>query len=178
MSDPTTPDIKYIHIQWQGPLSLADVLNLTNEQKDYGVYQIYMAHPLYGRSALTYVGRSARRSFGIRFKDHRSWIEANADGNKAEIYVGRLFDEMPPTSDKAWEELIIAAERLLIYAHAPASNSSGLNVEFDESYYNVHILNWGNYGQLQPEVSGARWSKRFWDKANFRTYKTPIEPAL
>ncbi len=62
------------------------------------------------------------------------------------------------------EQTIDRAERLLIYAHTPAYNGQKNTVNEPSEYENLHILNWCNYRDLLPEVSGRRWTDRkLWD---------------
>ena len=52
-------------------------------------------------------------------------------------------------------------ERLLIFAHRPAHNASGLYRLDDPNLESLHVFNWGARGDLLPEVSGARCVLRF-----------------
>jgi hypothetical protein len=159
-----------IHISWEGPVSLQAAQNLNDWSRDFGVYQVYGAHPVYGPNVLLYIGRSEKRSFGERFREHQCWLDSNQDKNQLQIYVGRLHTYNSTPDNQEWERQIREAESLLIYAHGPTANSSGLNATLGEDYFNLHILNWGQYKALLPEVSGARYSTKFWDKAGFKPY--------
>ena len=146
-----------IHIDWSGPHTFAEVASFDGPT-DYGIYQVYGAHHVYGSDALLYIGKAPEQTFAVRFSQHR-WCPGNHDSARLQIYVGRLFGDRPrdiPT----WESHIDMAERLLIQAHNPAINSQkelvrGLDLA------RVHVLNWSQYRDLLPEVSGARWSSRF-----------------
>ena len=59
---------------------------------------------------------------------------------------------------------------MLIVAHWPAGNSSGLNVFLGEEYHDTHILNWGSYRNLLPEISGSRYSDRFASAEDYATF--------
>ena len=130
---------------------------------DYGVYQIYGCHPVYGSDALGYIGMVSEQTFGVRFEG-RERLSRNvwADNfSRHRIYVGRIHitvDESRPP-DPEWGELIVVAERLLIAGHAPAWNARGvgeLKPDEWERFGRFHVLNWGQYARLLPEVSGAR----------------------
>jgi hypothetical protein len=54
---------RIIHIDWEGPVTLEDAWKLVGPT-DYGVYQIYGGHPVYGNSALLYIGCSVHQYFG------------------------------------------------------------------------------------------------------------------
>lgn len=45
-----------IQILWDGPYSITDLVKLKNEEIDYGIYQIYGNHPVYGNDVLLYIG--------------------------------------------------------------------------------------------------------------------------
>ena len=153
---------KHIHVLWQGPYTY----KVTRKMKgtaDYGVYQIYGCHPVYGSDALAYIGMAREQTFGVRF-EHRERISRDiwADNwGHHRIYLGRIHktvDESHPL-DPEWGELIVVAEKLLITGHAPAWNSQGLgDLKPDEweRFGKFHVFNWGQYAQLLPEVSGAR----------------------
>jgi hypothetical protein len=147
-----------IHIQWSGPYPLARIGEFTGAS-DYGIYQVCGKHPVYGSSALLYLGKAQEQTFGVRLQQEgwHGWQETN--GN-IEIYLGHLSCSTTP-DNTAWSEEIARAERLLIYAHRPAHNASGLYRNSDPEVGSLHILNWGERGCLLPEVSGARWSERF-----------------
>ena len=89
------------------------------------------------------------------------------DADRVTVYVGRLVGSESPDIPM-WEDLIGKVERLLIYVHTPAYNSSGLNTLPPVDLEDVHVLNWGNYRSLLPEVSGRRWAPGS-DKAENKT---------
>jgi len=151
--------LKVIHIEWEGPFVLEQLSSLKNEEIDYGVYQIYGSHPVYGSDVLLYIGKADGQTFGVRIKQEYRW-EYNEDTKNIKIYVGRLAGSTTPDDDE-WSEQIDLCERLLIYAHGPAYNSRGLNTIPDQRLMNTHVLNWGCYRNLLPEVSGARWTSKY-----------------
>ena len=166
----------HIHIDWTGPFSYDDALNLKNNQKDYGVYQIYGTHPIYGGGVLIYIGKADRQTFGLRLQQEQHW-QFTADAAKLEVYVGRLAGyDGTPNSDE-WSSQITTAERMLIVAHWPAGNSSGLNVILNEEYHDTHILNWGAHRSLLPEVSGSRYSNRYESGEGYATFEMPLDKA-
>ncbi|MGD6942467.1 hypothetical protein ACQCT6_10540 [Cytobacillus gottheilii] len=146
---------KIIQLQWEGPYNLDQLPILTNEEIDYGVYQIYGKQPIYGHDVLLYLGQANEQTFGKRIAQER-WRDTN-DSNNHKIYVGRIIGETKP-SNLEWFEEITLAEQLLIAVHKPAFNSKSLFANFNLKLQNIHILNWGNYRDLFPEVSGLRWS--------------------
>ena len=165
-----------IRITWEGPYSLADIgyneeeekyniknSKLNDKKVDYGIYQIYGFHPVYGDNALLYIGQAKDQTFAKRLSQE-GW-EYNADFKNIQIYVGRLFaDEQPSATE--WNKLIDIAEKMLIYAHAPAMNSSNIvNVSKDKKFLkkceNIRIFNYDQCRSLFPEISGEMWIKEY-----------------
>jgi hypothetical protein len=170
--------IDNIRIEWDGPYTLKDIgydeekedykgkINpfLSNEYEGYGVYQVYGCHPIYGNDVLLYIGQAAKQTFSKRLSQE-SW-EYNIDSKNIKFYVGRLFAEKQPSSEDAWDNMIDIAERMLIFAHEPARNSSNIltisrnKAKLDE-FKNIRIFNYDNYRSLMPEISGELWVKGF-----------------
>lgn len=161
---------KIIHIYWQGPLQLAEIKSMNNESHDYGVYQIYGTHRVYGMNTLLYIGMASQQTFSTRI-GQEGWDIWEFNEGKVEIRLGRLYGEQTP-SDKQWEKQIDLAEVLLINAHKPAHNASNvgdLSPLRDKALRNVHLLNWDDFGALLPEVSGDRWTDK-WVSDKFEVY--------
>jgi len=151
---------------------------MQNGPTDYGIYQIYGAHHVYGSDALLYIGLAERQTFSTRLSQHR-WCHVNHDAGRLQFYVGHLFGG-PTPDDPTWCDFIRLAERLLIHAHKPAENAQKEIAALDEDLWHVHVLNWSQYRDLMPEVSGARWSTRFDDlpcKPHFSTDDHVSAPA-
>ena len=159
---------KQIHLLWQGPHELDAILEMTGPT-DRGVYQVCGSLPAYGWDALGYIGKAQDQSFADRLRRRVDnlrdpWAENSAD---TRIYTGRIHGiegEGPDLKERG--ELIAAAERLLIAAHSPAWNSQGVTeLKPEESGYgHFHVFNWGQYGRLLPEVSGARYGYTVWNR--------------
>jgi hypothetical protein len=149
-----------IQIDWDGSYPIDEIDKLNDGKRDYGVYQVYGTHPVYGSNVLLYIGKTDQQTFGVRIKEER-WDDPyyTCDYRRIEIYVGRFAGESPPSDDQ-WSRQIDLAGRLLIVAHSPSynlqgSNSTSSSVD-DSDLENIHVLNWGAYKNLLPEVSGAR----------------------
>lgn len=142
-----------VDLDWEGPFQLDELHKVNDYSKDYGIYQIYGFHPVYGCNVLLYIGLAAKQTFCQRIKQE-GW-EANKDPRNIEIYVGRLCGDTPPVEQ--WERLISQVEKLLIFSHTPASNQSNIGTIPFESLKDLHIINWGNHRSLASEVSGLRW---------------------
>ncbi|MBC5852933.1 hypothetical protein H8Q88_18790 [Vibrio metschnikovii] len=154
-----------IHIDWSGSYTLDELKGLTSSS-DYGIYQIYGTHPVYGSDVLLYIGKADYQTLGVRIPQHDKWAYTS-DVNNIRVYIGRLGSNLQ-VSESEWSKLIDLAERLLIYTHKPAYNSSCLN-SVDKVPIIVHVFNWGNYRSLLPEVSAFRYLAT--DEEHFPTYK-------
>ena len=157
-----------VHIQWSGPYSFVEASRFQDLRMDYGVYQFCGPHTVYGRDVLLYLGKAARQTFGVRIQQEgwERWQEANGS---VRVFLGRLSAGSTPQND-LWNREIDLAERLLIQAHRPAHNASGLYRTRDPDIERLHVLNWGDRGALLPEVSGARWSARFASIPGYAAY--------
>ena len=143
--------MQQVNIEWQGPLAMDDAKTL-HSSSDYGIYQIYGNHPIYGMGVLLYIGKAQDQTFGRRLSQHcpELWV-----GTSTSVFVGRLA--VCETGDNDWGELISRVEKLLIYAHAPSWNST--NIQDFKGVGELHILNWRDYGSLLPEISTERWDQ-------------------
>jgi|ERR1035441_10540033 hypothetical protein len=156
-----------IHIEWDGPHRLDAVGSLVG-LADFGVYQIYGGHPVYGNSALLYIGLAAAQHFGHRIPQEQQWLD-NRDAGRVEVYVGRLSGSQTPDR-RIWRKHIKLAERLLIYAHSPPMNAQKRLARLEPALRFVRVLNWVKHRDLLPEVSGARWAWREDDFPNYHQY--------
>jgi hypothetical protein len=164
----------FVHIDWSGPHNLNDIASL-NGDTDYGIYQIYGAHPVYGSDVLLYIGLAAQQTFAVRLSQHHAGCNSNPDAGRVQIYIGRLWGTSTPDSD-TWERHIALAERLLIYTHQLAENAQKELKAMEPALRHVHVINWHRYRDLLPEVSGACWTERFADVQTYRHFGTP-DPA-
>lgn len=162
-------DEKIINVKWDGPHT-SETLGRLQGPTDYGVYQIYGGHPVYGSNVLLYIGKAAAQTFGVRVAQE-GWA-SNRDGRKVEIYVGRLSGPSTPP-DEEWVADIDLVESLLIYAHAPAYNSKNIKSIADEKLRHIHVLNWGTHRDLVAEVSGARWTSLDNEFPDYPPYEVP-----
>jgi hypothetical protein len=152
-----TVNEKLIHIEWEGPYSLKAVKSLTGDS-DFGLYQVYVCHPVYGPGVLAYIGLACDQTFSARIGQHDWGSGSENDPNKVEVYVGRLKGDNTP-SRQQWNDDIKLAEKLLIHSHGPAYNSTHImDCEADPKVRNIRVLNWGAVRSLHREVSGLVWT--------------------
>ncbi|WP_406944464.1 hypothetical protein ACJA3J_14925 [Halobacillus sp. SY10] len=161
---------RVIEVEWEGPYSLTTLKNekaLHNNETDYGIYQVYGRHPLYGGSVLLYIGKADMQTIGKRVLQE-GWEYEN-DASSIRVFAGRFIGVKTPKEEE-WSSEIDLAERLLIYVHKPAHNSKSLYTIPDIKLQNIHILNWGDHCDLLPEVSGYRWTSKL-DGQEFDFYR-------
>lgn len=147
-----------IHIFWEGPFTIEEISDLNNDDSDYGVYQVYGNHPLYGNSVLLYIGQANSQVFSKRLKQE-NWLYEN-DPYNTQFYVGRLAGHKF-VSEEEWGKKIDQAEKLLIFSHLPCYNTSNTKSIPEEHVLSNHIYSWGSYRSLFPEVSGKRYTSNF-----------------
>ncbi len=113
--------ITVIHILWEGPFSIRTALDRRLEN-DYGLYQIYGTHPIFGQDALLYIGQANGRTFFGRLP----WYEGHWEQREPdhyEVYLGRLGG-WQPIDDSRWGTLIDNAEAIAVFNASPPYNRS------------------------------------------------------
>lgn len=143
---------RYIHINWEGPITLEEALS-KQHAGSCGLYQYYGTHPVYRENALLYIGKTVESNIAARLGMH---VHHYWSSTPTLIHVGSVVSE-ERLDDAEWSRQIALAESLLIYTHSPAWNSSNIKSIDYALFDDIHIFNWGNRGQLLPEVSYARW---------------------
>ena len=159
-------NMRVIHLLWEGPTSLKELVENDKEppskKVDKGLYQVYGSHPVYGPKVLLYIGMTCE-TFAQRLREHYAeWRNIGVpDYLTLDVYLGRLMRQSKDHTPTDWSDQIKRIEKLLIFAHAPAWNSSSINTGPDQEIKNLHVLNWGQRGSLLPELTGAYWSSRY-----------------
>ena len=143
--------MRTVRIEWEGPLSLDEVKELSDED-DYGLYQIYGTHIVYGANVLLYIGKAEGLTFSQRLSQHREWL---SEEEGVSIRIGRIseedYDHDPPDwSD--WREVLRDAEALTIHWHSPAYNSSNIETYNGQQ---LTVVNRGERGDLCARLSVA-----------------------
>ena len=137
-----------VTVDWAGPFAIDEVLPMTKVD-DYGLYQIYGNHTVYGAGSLLYIGETDK-TFGQRFADHKSeWLQ---DEGGVFIHVGRIVSDYDEYDRK---QLIKDTEALTINKHLPARNSN--NIDRYKGRL-LKVVNTGEYGSLQAEYASRKRS--------------------
>ncbi len=140
-----------IHIIWEGPYTYEDAIKL-NSESDYGLYQFYGDHIMYGNDTLLYLGKAEKQTFGQRISQHNfhQWTSSCST-----IYIGKIASNVVLDVSE-WRSQIDLSERIILQSHAPTFNSASLN-NINHSGEDTRVLNWGKRKRLLPEVSISRW---------------------
>lgn len=153
-------NIRVYHLWWEKK-RYEDYEEL-NGENHRGLYQIYADHPVYGRNCLIYIGQTQEQTFAQRLNKHNDFIDTHF--KNFGLYIGMLIERDDIVKTK-YKEIIDEIEMLLINAHCPAYNSNEIkNIVNNNEYSNTIVLNWNDYGSLLPEVSGLRFSSKYWDR--------------
>ena len=134
--------MRTIRVEWEGPLTVDEVLKLGDRNRDFGLYQIYGRHIIFGLNSLLYVG-STDKTFSQRLRDHDvKWL---ADEESVFIHIGRINKEDYKVDR---QNVIKDTEALTIYWHSPPYNSRNI-----ETYkgQRLRVVNIGKPGSLDIE---------------------------
>ena len=134
--------MRTVRVKWEGPLTVEEVLEMKLGHKDFGLYQIYGRHIIFGLNSLLYVG-STDETFSQRLMSHR-WL---AHEESVFIHVGRINKEDYEADRK---QIIEDTEALTIYWHSPPYNSRNIDTYNGQS---LRVVNIGKPGSLDAEFS-------------------------
>ncbi len=150
--------MRSVRVEWEGRFSIKEVLKLNDQDDDYGLYQIYGRHIIFGANSLLYIGKAEAVTFSQRFNQHCSeWL---LEETGVSIRVGRIvsedYDDDPPDWPD-WRKVLRDAEALTIYWHSPPYNSTNIN---DYKGQHLKVVNKGERGALVAEyISDKRKSQ-------------------
>lgn len=162
--------MKYIKIKWEGPFNQSEILNSDNEKgkQNYGIYQIYGNHKIYGKNVLLYIGKAQAQTFGIRIPQHIDWFYW--EDIELKFYLGKICkhdNEIDYEDYEDWDKQINCAEKTLIHYCQPAWNSSGLNTNSSTDYFEEFIIfNFGKKIDLPDEIVVCSEKKKVFDNDN------------
>jgi len=164
-------NMNVVHLLWKEFEWNDDVYTKFNSKEDYGIYQIYGDHPVYGENSLLYIGKARYETYSARFKKHDDFNE-NHISKFSRLHLS-YFCETEDTNYDNWGDYIDTVENILINAHFPAYNSQNIKkpIEIKKSEKEFIILNWEKRGKLLPEVSSLRYSYYYYDKKNLNLDK-------
>jgi hypothetical protein len=114
-------NIEIVHLEWKEFPFNDDIYNNFNGKSDYGIYQIYGDHPVYGENILLYIGKAQDQTYSQRLNGHNDFNETHIPKFRR-IHLS-YFYKTDDVNYKNWGESIDIVERLLINSHFPAYNS-------------------------------------------------------
>ena len=145
--------MRSVRVEWEGPFSIEEVLELDNRNKDYGLYQIYGRHVIFGAGSLLYVGET-NQTFGQRFTKHTEWLE---EEEGVFIHAGRIVNEDYNACNR--KQVIEDTEALTIYWHSPPYNSDHIQRYKRQP---LRVVNLGKRGSLDKEYSSSNRKRWGW----------------
>jgi len=153
------------HLYWKEYDWNNDVMTRFNSSTDYGVYQVYGDHPVYGANTLLYIGKVKDETYSQRMKGHADF-DASQVSRFSKLYLA-YFCKVDDLNEANWGNAIDIVEKTLIKAHSPALNSKEVMGFLDKNTPNILIYNWGARGKLLPEVSTLRCSEFYHDSGSY-----------
>lgn len=165
--------VNIIQVEWDGPfLYETDCAKFQNDETDYGLYQIYGTHSIFGSDSLLYIGKAQEQKLANRLSQHKHWLEK--EHGKIEVYVGRLGGGSSEIEDAQWSREINVAERLLIYNCAPPYNTTNLsdfgNIGNTVDIIGTIVVNYGIRHRLPFEVSTFLRDGEFYKNEGWKRY--------
>jgi hypothetical protein len=154
--------VEIVHLLWKEYEWNDNVFTKFNSKNDYGIYQIYGDHPVYGENTLLYIGKARKQTYSVRLEQHNDLIESHISKFR-KLYLS-YFCNTEDINYKNWGDYIDFSEKLLINSHFPAYNSQDIKGVIDKDFFKneILILNWEERGKLLPEVSSLRYSYYYW----------------
>ena len=148
--------MRSVRVEWEGPFSIDQVLELDDEDEDCGLYQIYGRHIIFGGGSLLYIGMTIS-TFSQRFTEHIVWLE---EEEGVFIHIGRIVSEdyaYDPPYWSDWQKVLEDTEALTIYWHSPPYNSQHIQRYKRQP---LKVVNLGKRGSLDKEYSSS--NRRRW----------------
>lgn len=159
--------VDIIEIEWLGPFDYNTALETVNNiQTDYGLYQIYGTHSVFGSDSLLYIGKAQEQKIATRLWQHEKWLKK--EHGEIKIYVGRVGGVIQPTDSNQWGQEIDFAERLLIYNCAPPYNTTNLT-DFGQ-VADTFVINYGKRHRLPFVVTTFSRDGDFYNNGEWRKY--------
>jgi hypothetical protein len=142
--------VTVIDIVWEGPIPF-DHVTKAQDGHDYGVYQVYGTHTVFGPDSLLYIGLAEQQRFGTRVPIHIKWTEWQS--SPTNVYLGRLAGKEPidESRHEEWSEMISRAEDLLIYYCSPPYNSH--QIQTIPTHPPTVLLNYRHHHRLPAVIS-------------------------
>lgn len=143
--------MRSVRVEREGPLPPDRVLRLNDRIEDFGLYQIYGRHIIFGPGSLLYIGET-NQTFGERFTEHLAWLE---EEEEVFIHVGCIVSKDYKQYERT--KILKDTEALTIKWHSPPYNSRNI-----ETYngQRLKVVNQGERGSLVKQYRSRdrkRW---------------------
>ena len=159
-------EITKIEIWWKGPFTVEEACKFDSQHTDFGIYQIYGTHNIFGPNSLLYIGKAADQTFAARIKQH-PWLTWEA--SDINIYIGKVGGLGKDHSDnETWVREISEAELLLINYCSPPRNAQ--NIKSYGKIHNTLVLNFDKRNRIPREVSTLYNESEFWENREWNVY--------
>lgn len=152
--------MKKIEINWEGPFSIKNIEKFDTDI-DYGIYQLYGTHNIFGPNTLLYIGQANELDFSTELAQQKDWFEW--EYSEIEIFIGRLGGVTKKKYDELEKEIFEALVLLIYYSSPP------YNIHYLDDYGDIEdtlVLNFGKKNRLPLEISTYWNDSEFWDKNN------------
>jgi hypothetical protein len=160
-------EVTIIEVEWEGPFDYKSArTNSSSIETDYGLYQIYGTHAIFGADSLLYIGKAENQKISNRLFQHQGWL--SKEFGKTEIYIGRIGGVTEPIGENEWSTEIDFSERLLIYNCAPPYNTSCLT-DFG-NIKDTLVLNYGQRHRLPFVVSTLSRDAEYFNSGLWKKY--------
>lgn len=153
---------------WEDVISenLNSTEHFLNGSDCFGLYYITGSHFIYGQETLLYLGKAQEQRFGFRLNQHDDFDNTNIPFIK-KLFIGKLLKRDDGNED-SWGDAIDLSEKLFINCLVPALNSQNVKGLLNkEQYGDVLVCNWNDIGFILPEISGFRFSEKYWDQKKY-----------
>ena len=151
--------MRVVRIEWEGPFTIDQVLELNDKSKDFGLYQIYGRHVIFGLGSLLYIGKT-EDTFSKRVKgNYADWKPRTPwyqEDREVSVRIGHLHCEgyegfmRLQKDDPDFSKLLRHVEDFQIFCHSPPYNGMGISSYNGQS---LIIENIGERGDLCERLS-------------------------
>ncbi|SRR6266545_152071 len=131
-------ELRRVRVMWTGPYTLDEVLQKNDPKDDFGVYQVYGQHVVFGSGSLLYIGKACDQTFAARFQQHTDWLKAESD-----VSVRSTQKTTPPTSHPCPQSHRSKITKCFHVQRGMCSNQSASIYPLLQFFYSIqNLLGW------------------------------------
>ena len=148
-----------LHLLWSGPYSVEEALQALNDEGlDYGVYQIYGTHLVYGTDVLLYVGKAEQQTFRSRLTQHAAeWMRAESNAHRLTVPCRTPCGRADARRSHVESPDCPRGAAAYLRAYACVQCGHMWRPICRRTCDRFVVFNWGQFRDMLPEVSGERW---------------------